>query len=181
MSRFRSQQNPAEPAHETDLVPAVLPHVAMTVHQDDTMSVTVDGKPFEPEPPASSWRRGAVATILDAITAQHRSPVRVEVRETDGTVFTDIITPARPQRPEPDPAPDVPTKTPEPPELATVCGEGFVSGEQVAAAIVIGHVDAAADGTVRARFTPAQVAASPTGEVILLGRVSGILTVGRPQ
>jgi hypothetical protein len=96
--------------------------------------------------------------------------VRVEVREADGTVFTDIITPTTRLRPEP-----------APPALVVLHGEGFVPGEDVAVAVVIAHGDAAPDGTMRGLLTPEQVAASPTREVILLGRVSGALTIGHPE
>ena len=60
-------------------------------------------------------------------------------------------------------------------------GEGFVPGEDVAIAIVIAHSDAAPDGTARGLIETAQLAASPTREVILLGRVSGTLTIGHPE
>lgn len=60
-------------------------------------------------------------------------------------------------------------------------GEGFVPGEDVAVAVVIAHGDAAPDGTVRGLLTGDQLAASPTREVILFGRVSGALTIGHPE
>ena len=41
--------------------------------------------------------------IIDLVTRDRALPVRVEVREADGTVFTDIITPSRRRRTEPDP------------------------------------------------------------------------------
>jgi hypothetical protein len=51
----------------------------------------------------------------------------------------------------------------------------------VAIAVVIAHGDAAPDGTMRGLLTADQLAASPTHEVILLGRVSGTLTIGHPE
>lgn len=167
---------------EGEAVPVVLPHVVISITGDGRMTVTVDGVPFEPEPFAPPWRRQNFAAVLDQLTEQHRSPVRVEVREADGSTFTDIITPTRRRRPEPDPEP-----APEPPagrttpELVALHGEGFVPGEDVAVAVVITHGDAAPDGTVRGLVTTDQLAASPTREVILLGRVSGTLTIGHPQ
>lgn len=98
------------------------------------------------------------------------------MREADGTVFTDIITPTKRRRPGPEPAP-APAA---PPALVVLHGERFVPGEDVAVAVVIAHGDAAPDGTMRGLLTPEQVAASPTREVILLGRVSGVLTIGHP-
>jgi hypothetical protein len=169
-----------EPAHQGDVVPVVLPHVVMTVDSDGTMTVTVDDASYEPEPFAPPWRRDAFAQVLDRLTEQRRSPVRVEVREADGTVFTDIITPGKRRRPQPEldhaqPAPVVPS------ELVVLHGEGFVPGEDVAIAVVIAHGDAAPDGTMRGLLTAEQAGTSPTREVILLGRVSGTLTIGHPE
>ena len=90
-------------------------------------------------------------------------------------MFTDIITPSRRR-----PAPEPPT-TPAAPALPVLNGEGFVPGEDVAVAIVIAHGDAAPDGTMRGLIEAAQLAASPTREVILLGRVSGAVTIGHPE
>lgn len=170
MSRPRYKRTPT-PDPDEPAVPVVLPHVVMTVTEDGTMTVAVDGTPHEPEPFAPPWRRDSFAHILDQLTEQRRCAVRVEVREADGTVFTDIITPSKRRRPGPEPAP---------PALVVLHGEGFVPGEDVAVAVVIAHGDTAPDGTMRGLLTPEQVAASPTREVILLGRVSGALTIGHP-
>ena len=126
--------------------------------------------------------RGGVARVLDQLTEQRRSPVRVEVREADGTVFTDIITPSRRRRTEPDPEPasEEPARRPAA-ELVALHGEGFVPGEDVAIAVVIAHGDAAPDGTMRGLVEAHQLAGTPTREVILLGRVSGTVTIGHPE
>ncbi|APZ35816.1 hypothetical protein BOH66_07940 [Microbacterium aurum] len=165
---------------ETPPVPVVLPQVVITVAPTGTLTVTVDGEPVAPEPFAPAWRREDFARVLDQLTDTHRSAVRVEVREADGTVFTDIITPStRRRRPAPDPTPDRPARQAMP-ELVVLHGAGFVPGEDVAIAVVIAHGDAAPDGTMRALLTAEQAGASPTREVILLGRVSGTLTIGHP-
>ncbi|WP_230846743.1 hypothetical protein [Propionibacterium freudenreichii] len=156
----------------------MLPHVLIIVDLTGWMTVTVDGTPHEPDPFAPAWRREDFARVLDQLTARHHSPLRVEVCEADGTTFTDIITPSRRRRT--DPAPESPAHRPAA-ELVTLRGEGFVPGEDVAVAVVIAHGDAAPDGTMRALLTAEQAASSPTREVILLGRVSGTLTVGRPE
>jgi len=180
MPRPRYKRTLSEPHPEDErVVPVVLPHVVMTVDVDGTMTVTVDGRPHEPEPFAPPWRRDSFPQVLDQLTEQRRSPVRVEVHEADGTVFTDIITPTRRRRPDPEAS--LPPTTTASPSLVVLHGEGFVPGEDVAVAVVIAHGDAAGDGTMRGLLTPDQLAASPTREVVLLGRVSGTLTIGHPQ
>lgn len=159
--------------------PVLLPHVIVTVNTDGTLTVMIDGDPFAPEPFAPPWRRTNFGTLIDRISDQCRTPVRVEVRETDGSVFTDIITPAKKPPAEPDPVPE-----PSPvarPELVEFTAEGFVPGEDVAVAVIITHTDAAHTGTVRALLEAAQLAASPTGEVVLLGRISGTYEIVNRQ
>ncbi|MCC9053507.1 hypothetical protein LOK55_04175 [Microbacterium sp. F2E] len=180
MSRPRYKRTSPNPADAVAGVPVVLPHVVMTIAEDGTMTVTLDGTAREPEAFAPPWRREDFAAVLDQLTAQHHSPVRVEVREADGSVFTDILTPGK-RRPHPAPDPEPVTATAAPQELVVLHGERFVPGEDVAIAVVIGHSDAAPDGTARALLTAGQLAASPTREIILLGRVSGALTTGHPQ
>lgn len=176
MSRPRYKRAAGEHAAEEPEVPIVLPHVVMQVAGDGTMTVTVDGAPHLPEPFAPPWRRDSFAAVLDRLTDQRRSPVRVEVREADGTVFTDIITPSR-RRAVPEP----PGRPAAPAPLPVLYGDGFVPGEDVAIAVVIAHGDAAPDGTMRGLIEAAQLAASPAREVILLGRVSGAVTIGHPE
>ncbi|WP_240191282.1 hypothetical protein [Microbacterium hominis] len=161
-------------------MPVALPVVAMAVHSDGTMTVTVDGAPHLPEPFAPPWERASFAEILDQLTARHRVPLRVEVREVDGSTFTDIITPTRRANAPPASA-HAPEPAPASADLLTLTGTGFVPGEDVAVAVIIAHSDAAPDGTARALIPRAQLAQAPTGEVILLGRVSGTLAVRQPR
>lgn len=147
--------------------PVVVPVVEFTISADGAMSVTVDGAPYLPEPFAPGWRRESFPAILDALAARNRTPLRVQVREADGSTFTDIITPPR-ERP-----------TAVQPVLHQVAGAGFVPGEDVAVAIIHAHSDASPDGTARALLTAEQAATAVTGEVILLGRISGTLVVSR--
>lgn len=181
MARPRYKRTDPEPESRDESVPVTLPHVVMVIGPDGRMTVTVDGTPYEAEPFAPAWRREDFARVLDQLTTQQRSPLRVEVREADGTVFTDIITPSTRRRPQPEPAPAPPPSRRVMPELVTLHGEGFVPGEDVGIAIVIAHSDAGPDGTMRALLTAEQAAASPTHEVVLLGRVSGTLTIGHPE
>ena len=178
-------QSPNAPKPESG-GPMVVPVVEFTITADGSMTVTVDGAPYLPEPFAPAWRRESFPAILDTLTARHRTPLRVQVREADGSTFTDIITPPR-ERPAPRPweAPTTATVTPPPrsaapPVLHQVMGSGFVPGEDVAVAIVVAHTDASHDGAVRALLEAARLDQGATGEAILLGRVSGTFTIGRP-
>ena len=188
MSRPRYQRTPNQPApsHGEAGVPVVLPHVIMTIAGDGSMTVTVDGQPYEPEPYAPQWRRESFARLIDQLMTQRQCPLRVEVREVDGSVFTDIITPGK--RRQTTPEPHVQPVPPElvrsqapavPPRLVGLQSEGFVPGEDVAIAVIVAHTDAAPTGAVRAMLTAEQAAQAPTGEVVLLGRVSGTIAVGR--
>lgn len=164
-ARAKQQQN--QPA-------VILPLVVVTVEADGALSVTVDGTPLNPEPFAPGWVRSDFGRIMDQITEQRRSAVRVEVRESDGTSFTDIITPGtRQRRTEPQP-PDKPASQKRAAaQLVEITADGFIAGEDVGVAVIIAHTDAAHTGQARALLEAAQLAASPTGEVVLIGRVSG--------
>ena len=127
------------------------------------MTVTVDGAPYLPEPFAPGWRRESFPAILDTLAARYRTPLRVQVREADGSTFTDIITPPRERpttRPWERPAPETltPPVTAVPPVLHQVAGAGFVPGEDVAVAIIHAHSDASLDGTARALLTAERTA-----------------------
>ncbi len=150
----------------------------MTIHDDGTMTVTVDQQPYEPEPSAPPWRREDFAHILDQLTDQRCSPARIEVREADGTVFTDIITPGKRHRPEAEAEPAAPAHVA--PEQTVLHGDGFMPGEDVAVAVVVARCDAGPDGIAQGLLTLDQLATSPTREVVLLGRLSGAHTVGQP-
>lgn len=183
MSHHRNGPASPEPVRvaEEITVPAVLPQVVMSVRDDGTMTVTVDDTVFGPPPFAPPWRRDAFAQILDELTDQRRCPVRVEVREADGTMFTDIVTPGARRRADPEPEPGPPPAVMGAPGFLGLSGEGFVPGEDVAIAIVLAHTDAGPDGAVRGVLTAEQAGASPTREIVLLGRVSGTLAIGHPE
>ncbi|MDN5972977.1 hypothetical protein [Bifidobacterium crudilactis] len=111
-----------------------------------------------------------------ALSLQRTVPVWVEVHETDGTSFTDLI-PAQPQPCHHEERASKPRHAAPSPTLAEVRAEEFVPGEDIAIAPITGHTDAAKDGTVRALIDPAEHPG--VTEVLLVGRVSGTLAVGR--
>ena len=161
-------------------VPVELPHVVITVTDTGALNVTVNGSPHEPPPFAPPWDRAEFGTIIDGLLTTWACPLRVEVRETDGTIYTDIITPnarrAIPANEQPA-ARRVPAA---PPRLVELAASGFIPGEDVAVALVLGHNDAAGDGTARGLLDATQLALSPSRQVILLGRISGAVYVGHP-
>lgn len=159
---------------------AVLPHVRITVTDTGTLDVSVDGTAF-PAPVRGVWSRERFGELLDAVTRDRTIAVRVEVREVDGAVFTDLIESAKPVRRQPldmsvEPG-DTSRSESEPSPLVEVSAGGFIPGEDVALALVVSHTTANG-GTASVLLDPAQ--AIPGGsvrEVLLFGRVSGTLHV----
>ncbi|NOJ60325.1 hypothetical protein [Arthrobacter sp. 260] len=184
MNRKRPRRSTwREPAQ----TPIMLPHAVVTVAEAGVLDVTVDGSPFLPPADGQAWTRRSFGVLLDAITEDRTTAVRIEVRETDGSVFTDIIHSGRrtpPKPPEADPEKqrgkhDTKARTP---ELVEVTGDGFVPGEDVAVAVIVSHTDATGTGHARTLLDKTQI--SPllrdgTREVVLLGRISGTVHVRR--
>ena len=165
---------------EPDPTPIALPTVLLVVRDDGTLTATLDGAPLTPAEWAPPWRRESFPQIIDQASQDRTRPIRVEVREADGTVFTDLI-PARPRRAAPESQPEPVRPTPELPVFYTVEGDGFVPGEDVAVAIVIAHTETGPDGIARALIDSRYLDHAPTNEVILLGRISATVCIGAPQ
>lgn len=145
-------------------VPVVLPLVEVWIAPGGRLTITVDREPYDIPANVVPAGRPALARILDDIISRLGSPVRVEVHEADGAVFTDIITPR--------PAPT--TEVPEPAELRPTrpSGGGFVPGEEVAVAVVVTQATADGSGSASVRL-PAALMAKCRGAVVLVGRTSG--------
>ena len=174
----RSTQNDDE-----NMAPVELPHVLVTVAEAGTLTATVDGAPFS-SPDETAWTRATFGPLMDAITKDRTIAVRVEVRENDGSVFTDILRTRKPRRAV------APSETPVPetrrsrharrvPRLAEVTAGGFVPGEDVAVATIVSHTDATGTGDARALIDLDTLPDAAGQEVILLGRISGTLAVRR--
>ena len=164
---------------EPEPVPVSIPFVVLDVREDGTVAVTVDGIRLDPEPFAPPWRRSSFGQIIDRATDDRTTPARVEVREADGTTFTDIIAAQRRRAPDPTPDPEKPASRP---VFQTVEGDGFVPGEDIAVAVVTGHTDASGTGTARALIDPGRLGSDAAGgvvEVVLVGRISGAPIVRR--
>lgn len=157
--------------------PVELPHVLVRVAPDGTLTATVYGTPFPATAESGAWTRATFGQLTDAITQDRTITVRVEVRESDGTVFTDIIHARKPPRTAV--PPDKPThrarrqRHTRRPCSVDATADGFIPGKEVAVALIIAHTNATETGH-DADPIPA------TGqEVILLGRVSRTLAVRR--
>ena len=123
------------PSQQPDETPVVLPHIVIIVTESGALDVTVDGTAFPPPAAGSEWTRGTFGPLLDAVTKDRTIAVRIEVREVDGTVFTDLIRARKPTPPPPDDDVAAPgtrrsrrAKHTGPPALVEVSGEGFVPG-----------------------------------------------------
>ena len=173
----------SHPNDDEQPVPVELPHVLVIVAADGTLTATVDGTPF-PAPGETVWTRTTFGPLMDAITKDRTVAVRVEVRECDGSVFTDIIRPRTPRRAVALPEKPVPETrrsrhARRVPRLMEVTAGGFVPGEDVAVAVIVSHTDAAGTGAARALIDLDTLPYDAGQEVILLGRISGTFAVRR--
>lgn len=152
-------------AHDEPVVPAVLPQVTVTVDERRQARVRLDGI----DHPDRAVSRDELGGVLAGIAERAGGPVRVEVREPDGSRYADILQPHPPE-----PAAGVRAGT----AVAGVVlrGEGFMAGEPVLVAVVVTTVPAGPDGTVSLTGLP--LAARPVGEAILFGSTSGATVRG---
>jgi hypothetical protein len=139
-------------------IPIVFSAVHVDISADGNVVVAVDGEPYAVD---RSLGRADLPTVLDEITTDLGTAVRVEVRESDGTTYSDIATP-----------PDVPTGESEEPQPPTttpaLAGAGFRPGEEVALAYVVFRQSADSDGNASINLPPALLAAK-RGGLLLLG------------
>lgn len=142
-------------------VPVVLTTVAFEVGIDGRLRVSVDGRPHAED---RALTRDDLRSVLDEITASLGTAVRVEVREADGTTYSDIETPAENAAPDAI-GPEPETATP------ALTGAGFRPGEQVALAYVVARREADADGNAAINLPPALLSATGHG-LVLLGLTS---------
>ena len=181
MSLRRTRQTPPKPpASPSDqhaervVVPPVLPQILLEAINSDTLIATVNGDKLS----ATPIRRSEITQTLTELVARLGSPTRVEVRELDGSVHADILTAPAPQPRSPFAPPhDTPTAVALP-SLLEFAADGFVPGEDVALALVLRHSSAGSTGTARALLDRGEKPVV-TGEVILLGRISGTTSVQR--
>ncbi len=157
LARHAAQPDPAE--QQAAVVPAVLPQVIAMLDDAGSARVAVDGIERLDGPVS----RDELGGLLAEIAEKAGGPVRVEVREPDGSRYADILQP-QPRPPEPRKEQDARTEEP------ALRGEGFLPGEPVLVAVVATTIHAGPDGTASLTDTPGS-----GGEVVLFGSVSGTI------
>lgn len=168
-----------------DAPPVALAHAVITATGPGILSVTLDGEPVAPPEEGDQWSRSRFGELVDVLTDGRRVPVRIEVHETDGTTFTDIIHVTGPQKSPPatNAESQKPAKKPKTRKSGhlEVTGVGFTPGEVISAAVITTSTEAAPDGTATVKL-PRNTTKNTNGgrggtRVILVGRASGrILT-----
>lgn len=176
MNLRRSSRKQTTPSTETQkqevVVPPVLPQILLEAISAEMLMMTVNGNKFA----ATPIRRDEIARTVSELVARFGSPARVEVRELDGSIHADVLTP---------PAPSSPFAPPEGsgaavvvPSLLEFAANGFVPGEDVALAQIIRHTSADHTGAARALVDRGEIP-QLDGEVLLFGRISGTTSVQR--
>jgi hypothetical protein len=149
------------------VLPIVLPRVIVTVYESGDAQVTVDGL----ERPEGPVDRGQLGSVLASIAEAADGPVRVEVRESDGTCYADILQPQRRRAPCEEKCAGLPAGVP------VLRARGFAPGETVLVAVLAMSIRADADGTVCLLAAPKRPRC--LDELILLGSVSRRTVRGR--
>jgi hypothetical protein len=163
-----------------DESPVSLPLAIITVDPYGVLAVTLDGADYPPPSPTEPWTKDQFGELLDALTADRTRTIRVEIHESNGSTFTDIIRAARTPRSEAideSPAPRR-ARHRHAPETIEVTGAGFQPGEDVTLALVRSTAEATAAGTVRVTLNLGEL---PTGgvDVMLVGTMSARVVTRR--
>jgi hypothetical protein len=138
-------------------IPVVLSTVHVDISADGNAVVDVDGEPYAVD---RHLGRAELPSVLDEITTNLGTAIRVEVRESDGTAYADIATPPDPPAPA--------SEEPQPPTTApALAGAGFRPGEEVALAYVVARQPADSNGNASINLPPALLAAARGGLVLL--------------
>ncbi|MDF1605898.1 hypothetical protein [Nocardioides sp. YIM 152315] len=151
--------------------------VYVTIDAHGHLEIDVDG---EPHRAGRECARSDLRSLLDEITTELGGPVRIEVREHDGTTYSDIaLPPAADTTPPPDRTPDLtPALAPETTLAASsapgLSGAGFRPGEVVAVAYVVCTQTASADGLTAVQLPPALLARSGI-KMLLVGMTSAAI------
>lgn len=175
--------NSTAPSHPP--APVALPFAIITVGEVGKVHATLDGAEFLPPGAKNSWTRAQFGELLDALTMGRTRTIRVEVRESDGTVFTDIIKAAQVSRQSMAPrqlqqgAPDSSRpRRADPPQLWEISGSGFIPGEDITVAISVTSAEGDTAGVAHAVIDRSQLMGHAT-QVLLVGHISGRIVTER--
>lgn len=166
---YRREDRAAQGAAQR--VPVVMPVVDVRVDVEGTLSVRLDREPYATD---SVLHRDDLQGMLRDLATDLDTPIRVEVREADGSAFTDIVTPEShdvrlPDSPRPATAPAD--------EMVGETARGrFLPLEDVAVAVVVAHQTASEDGVADLRLPPVLLEAH-AGRLVLVGQQSGAIVV----
>lgn len=175
--------NSTAPSHPP--APVALPFAIITVGEVGKVHATLDGAEFLPPGAKNSWTRAQFGELLDALTMGRTRTIRVEVRESDGTVFTDIIKAAQVSRqsmaprhlPQGAPGSSRPRRA-DPPQLWEISGSGFIPGEDITVAIAVASAEGDTAGVAHAVIDRSQLMGHAT-QVLLVGHISGRIVTER--
>lgn len=162
-----------------------LPLAVVTVGEMGAVSATFDGIEVPPPIYAEHWSRTQFGELLDTLTGQRSRSIRLEVRESDGSVYTEIIHAGR----RTTEATDVTAQPAAQPDsrrarrgrqarLIEITGGGFIQGEDVLVAIPVSTAEGDASGVARAVIDLDHLG-SQAHEVALIGYVSGRIVTER--
>ncbi len=160
---------------EGQRVPVVMPLVDVQVDLDGTVALRIDREPYASDTPL---HREDLQRLLGKLATDLDAPIRVEVREADGSTFTDIVTAESPEVRLSDP-PRSATAAPDPTagQMPGPTASGrFLPLEEVAVAVVVAHQTASEDGVANLRLPPALLEAH-AGRLMLVGQQSGAVLV----
>lgn len=178
-----STQNDESQTPEPPLVD--LPLAVVTVGEMGAVSASFDGKDVPPPIDTDHWSRALFGQLLDALTQERTRSIRLEVRESDGSVFTEIIYSkrgaTRASNTEEKQAASPETRRARrgrPPRLFEINGSGFVPGEDILVAIPVSTAEGNESGDTRAIIDLDQLLSNAT-ELALIGHVSGRIVMER--
>ena len=158
--------------HVAQRVPVVMPLVDVRIDVEGTVAVNLDREPYATDTPL---HREDLQRLLRRLATDLDTPIRVEVREADGSAFTDIVTP------EPQdlrlPSGHGPATAPPDQTTGETASGRFLPLEDVAVAVVIARQTASEDGLANLRLPPALLEAH-AGRLVLVGQQSGTVVVG---
>ncbi len=157
-------------------VPVVMPLVDVWVDVDGSVAVKLDREPYATDIPL---HREDLQRLLGKLATDLDTPIRVEVREADGSTFTDIVTAESPEVALPEPLrPGTAAHDQTAGQMESMTANGrFLPLEDVAVAVVIARQTASEDGVANLRLPPALLEAH-AGRLVLVGQQSGAVVMG---